>query len=175
MVSVSERSIEPISHEDLVAVLDGSWKRVRKHFVDGPGKKWANLYDIDKPLAVALCQGAAMHYHDHVNGVKDFDVWFLYPFNGRHLPYRTIWTWDYDVPKFGRHPDFHGYKGRKVDVLVRSVRNFDASDPRHSFYRFLQTEGTETARLLSQKAVVLLEPPHRLGELIWYKGPVGAA
>jgi hypothetical protein len=174
-MNISARSPEPITQEDLAALLNGSWKRVRQHFVSGPGQKWANLYDINKPLAVALCQGAAMHYHDHVNGVKDFDVWFLYPFNGRHLPYRTIWNWDHEVSKFGRHPEFEGYKGRKVDVLVRSVRNYEAADPKLSFYRFLQAEGTETARLLGRKAVVLLEPPERLGEVIWYKGPLGAA
>jgi len=22
-----------------------------------------------------------MHYHDGINGIKDFDVWFFYPFN----------------------------------------------------------------------------------------------
>jgi hypothetical protein len=148
---------------------------LRQHFVDGPGQKWTNLYDINQPLAVALCQGAAMHYYDRVNGVKDFDVWFLYPFNSRHLPYRTIWNWDYEVPKFGRHPEFLGHKGRKVDVLVRSVRNYDAGDPKNSFYRFLQAEGTETARLLGRKAVVLLEPPQRIGEVIWYKAPLDDA
>ena len=167
-----ERSGAPILREDLVALLAGSWKRVREHFVEGPGAKWATHYDINKPLAVALCQGAAMHYHDKVNGVKDFDVWFLYPFNVRHLPYRTIRHWDYKNSNFGRHPDFKGYEGRKVDVIVRSVKNYDESDPKRSFLRFLQSEGTESARLLGKKAVVLLEPPQRVGEVIWYKAPL---
>jgi len=29
-------------------------------------------------LCRVLCQGAALHYVDHTNGVKDFDVWSFY-------------------------------------------------------------------------------------------------
>lgn len=32
----------------------------------------------DRLFAVALCQGAALHYVDGTNGVKDFDVWSFY-------------------------------------------------------------------------------------------------
>ena len=167
---ISERSTAQITREDLAALLEGSWRRIRAHFIDGPGIKWASHYDMNKPAAVALCQGAAMHYHDRTNGVKDFDVWFLYAFNGRHLPYRTIWNWDYEDPKFGRHPESDDYRGRKVDVIVRSVRHCD-TDPRTTWHRFLQNEGTASSRLLARKAVVLLEPPARIGEVVWYKAP----
>jgi hypothetical protein len=85
-----DRSPAVISDCDLDELFVGSLSRLREYFVDGPGKKWRNLYDIQYPLAAALCQGAAMHYHDKINGVKDFDIWFFYQFNGVHLPYRTI-------------------------------------------------------------------------------------
>jgi hypothetical protein len=34
-----------------------------------------------------------MHYYDKNNGIKDFDIWFFYPFKQIHLPYRTVWSW----------------------------------------------------------------------------------
>jgi hypothetical protein len=54
-----------------------------------------------------------MHYYDKMNGIKDFDIWFFYPFNESHLPYPTIWNWDYTNPKFGHHPTV-GFAGRLV-------------------------------------------------------------
>ena len=39
--------------------------------------RWQQLYS-DRILCVALCQGAAVHYVNEENGVKDFDVWTFY-------------------------------------------------------------------------------------------------
>ena len=39
---------------------------------DGSGRYTGRL------LGRALCQGAALHYVDEENGVKDFDVWSFY-------------------------------------------------------------------------------------------------
>ena len=121
---ISERSTSKITANDLEELLAGSRHRLAGYFVYGEGIKWKELYDIRKPLCIALCQGAAMHYYDNTNGVKDFDVWFFYPFNQKHLPCKTMWHWDYQNKKFGRHPHFPKYKGRKVDVIVRSIRNY---------------------------------------------------
>ena len=96
-------------------------------------------------------------------------MWFFYPFNQKHLPYRQIWTWDYKNPKFGKHPLIPGYEGRKVDVLVRSVRNYDEASPVETIYRYLENEKTKTARELAQKAIVLLYPSEFLGKVVWYK------
>lgn len=124
-----ERFLEPITKGDLKELLEGSFKRLKEYFVNRNGIKWLKYYNIEQPLVAALCQGAALHYCDKSNGIKDFDVWFFYPFNQLHLPYRTIWTWDYNNQKFGRHPSFQGYKGRKVDVIVRSIRNYTLNNP----------------------------------------------
>ena len=70
-----ERSLEEITINDLKDLYTGSVERLWEYFITGHGTKWQNLYDIKKPLAVALCQGAAMHFNDKKNGVKDFDVW----------------------------------------------------------------------------------------------------
>jgi hypothetical protein len=168
-----ERSQAMITSGDLRELAAGSRGRLFQHFGAGEGRKWLHLYDIKSPLAVALCQGSAMHFYDSVNGVKDFDIWFFYPFNERHLPYRTIWTWDYRNPKFGRHPSIAGYSGRKVDVIVRSIRNYELGNPVQTIYKFLENERTESSKLLALKAVVLLEPSTHFSQVIWYKGRLG--
>jgi hypothetical protein len=61
-----ERSPEQITTEDLKDLYNGSVQRLREYFIDGQGVKWEELYNIEQPLAVALCQGGAMHYHDGV-------------------------------------------------------------------------------------------------------------
>jgi hypothetical protein len=54
----------------------------------------------------ALCQGAALHYLDGSNGVKDFDVWSFYAMrDDGPFPYRWRGTADYGPSKFGRYPD----------------------------------------------------------------------
>ena len=54
----------------------------------------------------ALCQGAALHYLDERNGVKDFDVWSFYAArDDGPFPYRWRGTADYGPSKFGRYPD----------------------------------------------------------------------
>jgi len=164
-----ERSPRPLTIDDLKDLYEGSTRRLREYFIQGQGAKWKEIYDIEKPFAVALCQGAAMHYHDGINGIKDFDVWFLYPFNKKHLPYRTIWNWDYKNPKFGRHPSIPGYTGRKVDVMVRAIKNYTEHDPAKTFVQFLQHENTASSKELAKKAVVMLSPEPLLGITIWYK------
>ena len=157
-----ERSREPITKSDL--------KELYEYFLDGNGRKWLKLYDIEQPLAVALCQGAAMHFHDKTNGVKDFDVWFFYPFNEEPLPNRGVyWNWDYENPKFGNHPSIEGYTGRKVDVLVRSIRKYTANDPVKTIHQYLQHENTPSSKWLAKKAVVMLSPESLLGGVVWYK------
>jgi hypothetical protein len=167
-----ERSLEPITDEDLKELYEGSVERLKEHFIYGDGAKWKELYNIEQPLAVALCQGGAMHYYDKVNGVKDFDVWFFYPFNKKHLPYRTIWTWDYKNPKFGHHPSMPGYKGRKVDTIVRSIKNYTHNDPVGTIHQFFQCENTTSSKELAKKAVVMLSPDSLLGKVVWYKGKI---
>ena len=57
-------------------------------------------------LCRALCQGAALHYIDHKNGVKDLDVYtFFRADKGKPWPYRRRGTADFGKPKFGIHPE----------------------------------------------------------------------
>lgn len=168
--NVCERSYSEISTGDLVELYHGSVDRLNEYFLHGEGQKWLEFYDIEHPIAVALCQGAALHYHDKSNGVKDFDVWFFYPFNERHLPYRTYWNWDYKNPKFGRHPDMPEYVGRKVDVLVRSIKNYSVGEPEETIKKFLKYENTTSSKELAKKGVVMLYPESTNGKVVWYMG-----
>lgn len=171
-VVILERSLEPITRTDLSELFEGSKKRLQAFFLDTQGSKWLKLYDIENPIAVALCQGAALHFCDGRNGVKDFDVWFFYPFNQKHLPYRTIWSWDYGNPKFGKHPALNDHIGRKVDVIVRSIRHHVESDPIATIVEYLEREHTSSARALAKKAVVLISPHRYIGKIVWWRGRV---
>jgi len=83
-----------------------------------------------------------------------------------------MWNWDYKNEKFGRHPHFQKYKGRKVDVIVRSIRNFSLDSPIETISSYLTKENTTTSKLLSKNAVVLLSPEKYFGKTIWYKGKI---
>jgi hypothetical protein len=56
-------------------------------------------------LGRALCQGAALHYVNGKNGVKDFDVWSFYA-QCDDWPFPARWrgTRDFGPSKFGRYP-----------------------------------------------------------------------
>jgi len=164
-----DRSAATISTSDLEELFAESLARLRGYFVQGAGKKWSKLYDIQRPLGAALCQGAAMHYCDKNNGVKDFDVWFFYPFNQTHLPYRTIWNWDYQNPKFGHRAAETGYFGRRVDVLVRSIHVSPDTPPVFAVQEYLERGASSSAKALAQKAVVMLYPESERGRVVWYR------
>lgn len=166
---IIERDYTVINEDDLKIILNKAKERIERFFLSKNGEKWRVLYNYKKPILVALCQDAAMHFYDRVNGIKDFDVWFFYPFNKKDLPYRTRWECDFEYPKFGQHPDMLKYKGRKIDVMVRTIKT-DKVDPVEIIIDYLKMGKTKTAEHLSKKAVVLLEPERYFAKVIWYKG-----
>lgn len=86
------------------------------------------------------------------------------------FPWRRRNARDFGDAKFGRSPDRPHFVGRHVDLLGRSLEVAEDADPTFVLRRYLSEGRTETARRLSEKAVVLLEPADRLGNLVW---PVG--
>jgi hypothetical protein len=102
-------------------------------------------------------------------GNGDFDVWFFYPFNQTHLPYRTIWNWDYQNPKFGHRAAETGYFGRRVDVLVRSIHVSPDTPPVFAVQEYLERGASSSAKALAQKAVVMLYPESERGRVVWYR------
>jgi hypothetical protein len=113
-------------------------------------------------LSVALCQGGALHYIDGKNGIQDLDVWSLYAAApGSSYPYRRR-----GVVPFGKS-GFVGVWSGKVDCLGRSLDYPLGIDPVELWRDYLGRPSTLTARLLALKAVVLLEPEARRGEIVW--------
>ena len=120
-------------------------------------------------LGRALCQGAALHYVNGKNGVKDFDVWSFY---AQHddWPFPPRWrgTRDFGPSKFGRYPrDPPRYTGRRVDLLGRSLPVAPGTDPARAIRDYLAAGRTTSARALAAKAAVLIDPAHRAGEIVW--------
>jgi hypothetical protein len=120
-------------------------------------------------LCRALCQGAALHYLDGITGVKDFDVWSFYVgHDDGPFPYRWKGTADFGPSRSGRHPhDPPSFRGRRVDFPGRSLPASLTDDPVTVFRAYLSSSRTRTAKALAAKAAVLIDPPGRLGEIIW--------
>jgi hypothetical protein len=112
--------------------------------------------------------GAALHFIDGTNGVKDFDVWSFFrarpdgPIRRRRVVRR-----DFGHPKFGTSPDTPDFIGRPVDLLFKSIHCLPDSSPIASLQRYLLEGRTKTARCLAQQAVVLIEPTQLLGATAW--------
>jgi hypothetical protein len=120
-------------------------------------------------LGRALCQGAAVHYVDQKNGVKDFDVWSLYAqYDDWPFPARWRGTRDFGPSEFGRYPgDPPRYSGRRVDLLGRSLPAAPGADPADAIRRYLTARRTTSAKALAAKAAVLIAPQNRVGEIVW--------
>jgi len=120
-------------------------------------------------LGRALCQGAALHYVNGKNGVKDFDVWSFYAqYDDWPFPARWRGTRDFGPSKFGRWPgDPPRYSGRRVDLLGRSLPAAPGTDPADAIRRYLNAGRTDSAKYLAAKAVVLINPRNRAGEAVW--------
>lgn len=113
----------------------------------------------DRLICVALCQGAALHYVDDRNGVKDLDVWTF--FSAAEVgPFPPRW-------RLERRFDVEPFKGHFVDLICRSIPDEPGADPVVALRRYLSRPTTASARALAQKAVVLLDPEPFRGRVVW--------
>ena len=60
--------------------------------------------------------------------------------------------------------------GRCVDLLARSIEAGPETGPASILRVYLSAGRAASARALSEKAVVLLEPSDRLGTVVWLPG-----
>jgi hypothetical protein len=166
MGSESARSLERIGTDDLLRLAELAAEVEASLFERKPAG--AGRY-AGRLLCRALCQGAALHYVDARNGVKDFDVWSFYAErDDGPFPYRWRGTADYGPSKFGRYPgDPPSCTGRRVDFLGRSLHASLDADPVAAVRDYLAARNTATAKELAAKAVVLIYPRELLGQVIW--------
>jgi len=155
--NISKRSYEKITKADLKKLLSFAQEDRKKFFSKYP--RWKKLYS-DRIICIALCQGAALHYLDEKNGVKDFDVWTFYSeHQSEPFPYRRMGHADFGPSKFGCHPDdIDKFDGRCVDLVGRSLKCSKNAEPVKALHEYLSNPKTKTAAELSKKAVILLYP-----------------
>lgn len=115
----------------------------------------------DRILTVALCQGGAQHFVDDCHGVKDLDVWTLYAGHPEvNYPPRRR-----GEAEFGAS-DLSGWSER-VDLLGRSLPYPVGYDPVAVWREYLGKPKTKSARCLSRKPVVLIEPAGLRAKVVW--------
>jgi hypothetical protein len=160
--------MEIIGLEDLACLAEIAKKDRESFFESYP--RWSALYR-GRLIAVALCQGAALHFLNRTNGVKDFDVWSFYAATDsdpkRAFMRRAVKSVDFGVSRFGNHPDFPAFQGRKVDLLDRVLQRKPNEESRQTLRRYLTEQKTKSSYMLAQKAMVFIDPPEHLGDVIW--------
>lgn len=159
------RSLEPITKTDLDWLREIALRDLDSLFRRKPeiGRRYGR-----RLFAIALCQGAALHYLDGKNGVKDFDVWcFFRDSPGKPFPYRRNASADFGIAKFGKSPDRPDYQGRRVDILGRSLPCPDGQAPIEILRAYLKDGRTESARALAEKAMILVYPSDQVGTVVW--------
>ena len=122
---IVERALDKIEESDLLRLAELARSDREDLFNRIPF--WRRL--SGRLLCVTLCQGAALHYWDGTNGVKDLDVWTFYAhhpdasFNPRRI--RRV---DFGPSHLGRHPNDPELTGRAVDFMGRSLRCMVGTD-----------------------------------------------
>ena len=131
--------------------------------------RWSSLYR-NNVLCVTLAQGAALHYINGTNGVKDFDVWTFYHRQpGLRFPFdRRNASRDFMDTRFGFSPESPShYSGTRIDLLCRDMECSVDESYIDAIHRYLRLGRTTSARYLAKKAMVVLEPEKDMGKVIW--------
>ena len=155
-----DRSFDPIIRDDLRRLSEVALANLNGLFTRHP--ETTALYE-SRLLLLCLCQGAAEHFVRPGHGIKDFDVWAFYEAHPkRHFPWRRRGTADFGESRLGRHPDDHGFVGRRVDVLGRSIPRRDSQTPAMAIQSWLRS-GRTSARYIAKRPVVAIFPDDYCG------------
>ena len=86
------------------------------------------------------------------------------------FPYRRRGKRDFGSLRFGQNrDDGSGFKGRRVDIIGRSIPMPTTETSIESVQRYLGEGLTESARLLAERPVIVAWPEKGLGQIIWPK------
>ncbi|WP_145963699.1 hypothetical protein [Bradyrhizobium algeriense] len=131
-------------------------------------QKYSRRY-ADRLQLICLCQGAARHYVHGDRGVQDFDLWgFFEEVRGHPFPSRRSGKHDFGPSKFGHNPDDgDAFKGRRVDVIGRSISMPKNETPIEAVQSYLRDAATVSASLLAERPVIVVWPRKNCGRVIW--------
>jgi hypothetical protein len=127
-------------------------------------------------LCVCLGQGTALHLIDR-SGLNDFDVLTFFARSPSLAPRRVSSSFragrhrDFGLSRFGKRTDKEGrakfptYEGRNVDLFGYAIPAKRTADPVAAVQAWLRAAPTYSAKLLAEKAVVIIAP-ERL-QVIW--------
>jgi hypothetical protein len=159
------RSYLPIEQTDLRRLLHIARTDMEDFFARYPHR--GTLYR-SRLLGFALCQGAANHFIGRPDGIQDFDVYaFFADLPGAHWYAKRVAVRDYGDPKFGRSASKPEFIGRRVDLLGRGLQCEPDTDIAKAVQHWLRTSSAKSVPLIAEKAVVLLSPEKRMGEVAW--------
>ena len=170
MIKPIERSPIPITNSDLRQLLS-----ISREYIDSFFHRRRDLRHYKKQLvSIALCQGAALHYLDKKNGVKDFDIYFFFGVEyDNRLINRVPAKGEINLSKFGVHPDDYqrGLTARRIDFLRRNISPkisvIENQEPEIVIRSYLEAKPTPTATELAKKAVIGLWPTSVFAKTIW--------
>jgi hypothetical protein len=159
------RSFEQITAGDLAKLSVLARAEFKELFERHP----YSLAYADRLRLICLCQGAARHFVHRDHGVHDFDLWGFFD-DIPHHPFPARWraTSDFEPSKFGHNPDDGSkFRGRRVDVMGRSISISGSEAPIDAVQRYLREGRTKSARLLAERPVVVVWPDSLSGQVIW--------
>lgn len=162
---MSDSSLETISRNDLRRLARIALEEREDFFARHP--EWSILYR-KRVLASALCGDAALHFLNGSSGFGEFQVWTFYAEQTEAAyPPHQVSHRDFGPSRFGRAPDQQAYHGRRVELTGRSLHCRPDDSPVETLQLYLRRGETPSARDLRQKALVLIEPEHCLGYVVW--------
>jgi hypothetical protein len=170
---VAERSRAKLTDSDLERLLE--FERAERDRLYRTSPIWAA--HRDRLLCICLGQGSARHLIDGRTGIKDFDVWTFFArrddLDARRVAsaFRAGRHRDWGRSRFGSRTDaefkrrFPRFEGRNVDLFATAIAATPGQDPAAAVQAWLSDAGGRKAKLLAEKAFVMLEP--RRLEIVW--------
>ena len=173
MSDYANRSFERITPDDLGRIGQLALSDFEDFFARNPKHPYNGQLRL-----ICLLQTAAKHYvnpdkciepDQRSGGVNDFDVCgFFQAIPRRRLFAQRKTQLDFGPSKFGRNPnEGERFKGRRVDVMWRSIDIFNSETPIESVQRYLEEARTRSFAYWAAKPVVVLWPSGDLGRVIW--------